>query len=65
MTPPEAILPYSDNVVTVNKTSLVLNSSHPLGEDVLRLERKMEARLFAGAARSGMLWSDPDPERPR
>ena len=65
MTHPEVVPPHSDNVVTVNNTALVLKSRYPLGEDVLRLERKMEARLFAGAARSGMLWGEPSPERPR
>ena len=65
MTLPEPPPSHSDNVVTVNNAALVLKSCHPLGEDVLRLERKMEARLFAGAGRNGMLWSEPDPERPR
>ena len=33
---------------------------HPWGEDVLRVDWSMGARLFIGAARNGALSKDPD-----
>jgi len=52
----------SDNVVTVNKIGILLESCHPLGEDVLRFKWSMGAMPLTGATQNGLLFENPEPE---